>query len=80
MLWFPTMDKTELTRLARVGLETEIARLSALLSELGPQSSANGDAAPTRRYRKRRRMSPEARAKMSKMMKARWAARRKAEK
>jgi hypothetical protein len=83
------MEQDELKRLAAVGVRGEIARLQGVLAELegtvpprrgGPavNSPQNLPSAPPRR--RRNRMSPEARAKMSAMMKARWAARRKQKK
>jgi hypothetical protein len=46
----------------------------------GPDESAGETAEPVGRKRRRRRMSPEARKRISEMMKKRWAERRKASK
>lgn len=77
---FPRMDNSELNAFAIVGLKAEIARLTGLLASLNGQGDAAAVPVQKRAYvrRKKRVMSAEGRARLSKMMKARWAARRKA--
>ncbi len=88
------LSRQELLTLARHGaiarlqeLETEIASIRRAFPGLGgalrrgpgrPPASAEG-VAPTKR-RRRRRMSADARKRISEMMKKRWAERRRAKK
>ena len=88
------LSRQELLTLARHGavarlleLEAEIAMIRRAFPDLSgtprrgpgrPRASAEG-AAPVKR-RRRRRMSAEARKRISEMMKKRWAERRKAKK
>ena len=80
----------DIRQLAIIGVQSEIARLNALLLQL--KSRAAGLRRPVGRpkgtgsrgildapaKRKRRKMSAAGRKRISEMMKARWAARRKA--
>jgi hypothetical protein len=70
--------------LTRERLSALTAQATKLRTRLGPKGAAQGtaagtgnDAAPGRK-RRRRRMSPEARKRISEMMKKRWAERRRA--
>jgi hypothetical protein len=86
------MRSAEFIGWALGGLEREIAhtreRLSSLTAQAArlrarvgasvrPSAGAERTAAPATRRRRRRQMSPEARKRMSDMMKKRWAERRK---
>lgn len=86
------MKSAELIGWAIGGIEREIAqtreRLSALTAQAarlrqragargaGAGASAPNESAPAAPKRRRRKMSPEARKKISEMMKKRWAERR----
>jgi hypothetical protein len=78
-----TMLNDELKKLARAGIEAEIARLQKLLSALSndsgtPRAISKPKEEPPEAS-PRRQMSPEARKAISKRMKARWAKLRKAQ-
>ena len=69
------MQNTRLVELALKGLEAERARIEREIAELTGQ----GDTKPAGRTRRRtHRLTAAGRKKLSDMMKARWAARRKA--
>jgi hypothetical protein len=61
---------------ARAGIKTRRGS-GAAGSEAGSENVANGSTAEPGRKRRRRTMSPEARKRISDMMKKRWAERRK---
>ena len=78
-------DPNEIRQWAAQWVRSEIARLNGVLESLeSGQVKRRGrpakavDATLVQPAPKRRRMSPEARQRMSEMMKARWAARRRA--
>ena len=69
------MTERELKELAAVGIRAEITRLQGLLAQVTGGATANAVTAPAATSgRKRRTMSKDAREKMRKSMKARWAA------
>jgi hypothetical protein len=87
------LKSAELLGWALGGLEREIAqtreRLAALTAQAtqlrarvggaaAPSTGAAAPARPGKRVRRRRKMSPEARKRISEMMKKRWAERKKA--
>lgn len=79
------IEHNELRRLARAGVEAEIARLQDILSELDgaqapmvPQEKKSVPAPAEAPSRARRVMSPAARKAISKRMKEMWAAKKKA--
>jgi hypothetical protein len=67
------------TRERLAALTAQAARLRAKVGRPGPRAAtvAEGEAAAAPRKRRRRKMSPEARKRISEMMKKRWAERRK---
>jgi hypothetical protein len=73
----PKPDQNELLRMALIGYEVEREKIDEKMSEIrslisgGTTKTAAEEAAPVR---KRRRMSKEARARISAATKARWAA------
>ena len=75
-------DQTRLLELALKGLESERTRLEEEIADIrqrlggGGARQAMASAAPTRARGRRGRLSAEGRRKISEMMKARWAARR----
>jgi hypothetical protein len=79
-------DKERILELALKGLEAERAKIDDEIAQIKSQlknrpTVAKGgteDGAPTRRRRKRRRMSAEAKRKISEAMKRRYAEMRKA--
>ena len=76
------MDGLELRKLAALGLRSEIARLNALLLQLESPALRNetqraGARGVSKPRRKKRRMSAEARKRISDAQKARWAKQRK---
>ena len=69
------MTENELKELAALGIRAEITRLQGLLAQITDGARATSVSAPTTKPgRKRRTMSKDAREKMRKSMKARWAA------
>ena len=70
------MQTTRLVELALKGLEAERARIDREIAELMTQGSPKPAAARTQR--RTRRLTAAGRKKLSDMMKARWAERRKA--
>ena len=71
------MQTTRLVELALKGLEAERARIDREIAELMMQGSPK-PAAAARTQRRARRLTAAGRKKLSDMMKARWAERRKA--
>ena len=68
------------TRNRLASLTKQAAQLRARVGRRGPgasASAASADAPPPSRKRRRRQMSPEARKRISDMMKKRWAERKK---
>ena len=72
------MTESELKELAAAGIRAEITRLQTLLAQIsdGAGSAKSVTAPAAKPGRKRRTMSKDAREKMRKSMKARWAAAR----
>ena len=70
------MQNTRLVELALKGLEAERARIEREIAELTGQGETTRPAGKTRR--RTHRLTAAGRKKLSDMMKARWAARRKA--
>lgn len=81
------MSRSELVQLARAGAGYRLAQLEAEIAAIkrafpGIQSTGSdrsgGTSSGARGGRKRRRLTPEGRRRISEMMKKRWAERRKA--
>ena len=71
------MTESELKELAAVGIRAEISRLQGLLAQIMDGATAKTVTTPAAKPgRRRRTMSKDAREKMRKSMKARWAAAR----
>ena len=71
------MTESELKELAATGIRAEITRLQGLLAQITDGATTKAITAPAAKPgRKRRTMSKDAREKMRKSMKARWAAAR----
>ena len=71
------MTESELKELAAVGIRAEITRLQGLLAQITGGATTKAVIAPAAKPgRTRRTMSKDAREKMRKSMKARWAAAR----
>jgi hypothetical protein len=65
-----------LTRERLAGLTTQVAKLRARAGVRGSAATSAGAGETGGRKRRRRKMSPEARKRISEMMKKRWAERR----
>ena len=71
------LDPRELRRLARIGVELEIARLTALMGQLSDGTPAAEGPRQFSNDKPRRKMSVAAKKAISRRMKAMWKERRK---